>query len=115
MYTELVMVRVCGFLRCVLDDAVLCVTSVISPRLTVETPDWGSCGLRGGPERGQNPLLNHQRFAKSLRAPAPVVSLDQISALSPQAQPHRLGLRVDYPIPELVFGLMGYRLIPHYS
>ncbi|PLW35324.1 hypothetical protein PCASD_18011 [Puccinia coronata f. sp. avenae] len=48
-----------------------------------------------------------------LRAPAPVVSLDRISALSPQAQPHRLGLRVDYPIPELDFGPVGDRFIPH--
>jgi hypothetical protein len=52
---------------------------------------------------------------QTLRAAAPVRGLARISALIPQLQPHRLGIRVDYLILEVVFGIMGDRFIPHYS
>jgi hypothetical protein len=29
--------------------------------------------------------------------------------------PHRLGIKEDYPIPKLVFGIVGDRFIPQYS
>jgi hypothetical protein len=50
-----------------------------------------------------------------LRAAAPVRGLAWISALIPQLHLHRLGIREDYPIPELILGIVGDRFIPHYS
>jgi hypothetical protein len=50
-----------------------------------------------------------------LRAAAPIRGLAWISALIQELHPHRLGIRQDYPIPELVFGIVGDRFIPHYS
>jgi hypothetical protein len=43
------------------------------------------------------------------------MSLVWIRTLSPQLKLHRLGLRVDYHILELVFGIVRDIFIPHYS
>jgi hypothetical protein len=60
-------------------------------------------------------LLELLSRKKILRAAAPVRILAWISTLILQLHLQWLRIREDYPIPELIFGIVGYRFIPHYS